>query len=52
MKNKGKKGGNDAGAADFAPQDSAGYLVRDAHRAFQHLIEKRIANFGVTRGQW
>ena len=46
------KRGNAAGAQDFAPRDSAGYLVRDAHRAFQHLIEKRIAPFGVTRGQW
>jgi MarR family transcriptional regulator, organic hydroperoxide resistance regulator len=43
-------GGQTAG--DFAPHDSAGYLVRDAHRAFQHLLEKRIAPYGVTRGQW
>lgn len=49
---KTKTGGNGAKTADFAPQESAGYLVRDAHRAFQHLIEKRIAPFGVTRGQW
>ncbi|MCW5773249.1 MAG: MarR family transcriptional regulator [Rhodospirillaceae bacterium] len=41
-----------APVADFAPEDSAGYLVRDAHRAFQALIERRIAPFGVTRGQW
>jgi DNA-binding MarR family transcriptional regulator len=26
--------------------------VRDAHRAFQRLLERRIAPFGVTRGQW
>jgi DNA-binding MarR family transcriptional regulator len=26
--------------------------VRDAHRAFQRLLEKRIAPHGVTRGQW
>jgi DNA-binding MarR family transcriptional regulator len=26
--------------------------VRDAHRAFQRLLEKRIAPYGVTRGQW
>ena len=45
------KNGNGSGA-DFAPQESAGYLVRDAHRAFQHLLEKRIAPYGVTRGQW
>ena len=31
---------------------SSGYLVRDAHRAFQRLLERRIAPFGVTRGQW
>jgi MarR family transcriptional regulator, organic hydroperoxide resistance regulator len=32
--------------------ESAGYLVRDAHRAFQKLLEKRIAAYGITRGQW
>jgi MarR family transcriptional regulator, organic hydroperoxide resistance regulator len=32
--------------------ESAGYLVRDAHRAFQRLLERRIAPHGVTRGQW
>lgn len=37
---------------EFAPHDSAGYLVRDAHRAFQRLLEQRIAPYGVTRGQW
>jgi len=26
--------------------------VRDAHRAFQRLLERRIAAYGVTRGQW
>ncbi|HUD86846.1 MAG TPA: MarR family transcriptional regulator, partial [Xanthobacteraceae bacterium] len=31
---------------------SSGYLVRDAHRAFQRLLERRIAPYGVTRGQW
>jgi len=40
------------GNADFPPAESAGYLVRDAHRAFQRLLEKRIAAYGVTRGQW
>jgi MarR family transcriptional regulator, organic hydroperoxide resistance regulator len=39
-------------AADYPPAESCGYLVRDAHRAFQRLLEKRIAPFGVTRGQW
>lgn len=38
--------------AQFPPSRSSGYLVRDAHRAFQHLLEQRIARFGVTRGQW
>jgi MarR family transcriptional regulator, organic hydroperoxide resistance regulator len=37
---------------DFPPAQSSGYLVRDAHRAFQRLLEKRIAPYGVTRGQW
>src|SRR6185295_2987772 len=36
----------------YPPQESAGYLVRDAHRAFQRLLEKRIAAHGITRGQW
>ena len=40
---------NDAG---YPPIESAGYLVRDAHRAFQKLLEKRIAAYGITRGQW
>jgi DNA-binding MarR family transcriptional regulator len=37
---------------DYPPIESAGYLVRDAHRAFQRLLEKRIAAHGVSRGQW
>ena len=37
---------------DFPPAESSGYLVRDAHRAFQRLLEKRIADYAVTRGQW
>src|SRR5712691_7632571 len=39
-------------SVDFPPSRSSGYLVRDAHRAFQALLEKRIAPFGVSRGQW
>jgi MarR family transcriptional regulator, organic hydroperoxide resistance regulator len=39
-------------AVEFPPQLSSGYLVRDAHRAFQRLLERRIAAYGVTRGQW
>ena len=37
---------------DFPPAESSGYLVRDAHRAFQRLLGKRIAAYGITRGQW
>jgi len=40
------------GAAGFSPETSSGYLVRDAHRAFQWLLERRITPYGVTRGQW
>src|SRR6195256_1800231 len=36
----------------YPPIESAGYLVRDAHRAFQHLLEQRIAPYGVSRGHW
>lgn len=39
-------------AVAFPPRLSSGYLVRDAHRAFQRLLERRIAACGVTRGQW
>ena len=39
-------------AADLPPHLSSGYLVRDAHRAFQRLLEWRIAPYGVSRGQW
>jgi MarR family transcriptional regulator, organic hydroperoxide resistance regulator len=37
---------------DFPPAQSSGYQVRDAHRAFQRLLGKRIAAYGITRGQW
>src|ERR1700726_2507309 len=39
-------------AGEFPPRLSSGYLVRDPHRAFQRLLERRIGPFGVTRGQW
>ena len=39
-------------AVSFPPRLSSGYLVRDAHRAFQRILERRIAAYGVTRGQW
>ena len=41
-----------ASSGDYPPVESAGYLVRDAHRAFQRLLEKRIAAHGISRGQW
>jgi len=37
---------------ELPPAESSGYLVRDAHRAFQRLLEKRIGVYGVARGQW
>jgi DNA-binding MarR family transcriptional regulator len=49
---KDSKSGSRAQSSDFPPAESSGYLVRDAHRAFQRLLEKRIAPYGVTRGQW
>jgi MarR family transcriptional regulator, organic hydroperoxide resistance regulator len=48
-------GGDGASArarSDLPQHESDGYLVRDAHRAFQRLLEKQIASHGVTRGQW
>jgi DNA-binding MarR family transcriptional regulator len=39
-------------ATELPPSQSSGYLVRDAHRAFQRVLERRIARFGVTRGHW
>jgi len=39
-------------AFELPPSRSSGYLVRDAHRAFQRVLERRIAPFGVTRGHW
>ena len=39
-------------AGEFPPRLSSGYLVRDAHRVFQRVLERRIAAYGVTRGQW
>ena len=37
---------------EFPAAESSGYLVRDAHRALQWLLGKRIADYGITRGQW
>jgi DNA-binding MarR family transcriptional regulator len=36
----------------FPLSESSGFLVRDANRAFQRLLEKRISGFGLKRGQW
>lgn len=46
------KAGSARRVAEFPPRLSSGYLVRDAHRAFQRLLERRIAPYGVARGQW
>jgi len=47
------RSGDDVGVqGDLPHYESDGYLVRDAHRAFQRLLERRIAQHGVTRGQW
>jgi len=45
----GKAGGDEV---EFPLAESSGFLVRDANRAFQRLLEKRIVAHGVTRGQW
>lgn len=38
--------------AEFPLAESSGFLVRDANRAFQRLLERRIAPHGIARGQW
>ena len=48
----GRAGHASAVTDDLPHHESDGYLVRDAHRAFQRLLERRIAPHGVTRGQW
>src|SRR5215472_6943556 len=40
------------GEFEFPLAESSGFLARDANRAFQRLLEKRIAPHGVARGQW
>ena len=44
--------GTNGSRVEFPPAESSGYLVRDAHRALQWLLGKRIADYGITRGQW
>ena len=55
-KNIGDDNGRNAGprrhTIDFSLGGSLGYLIRDANRAFQRLLENRITPHGVTRGQW
>lgn len=41
-----------AARVEFPLAESSGFLVRDANRAFQRLLERRIAPYGVARGQW
>jgi DNA-binding MarR family transcriptional regulator len=48
----GRTGDAPAVMGELPHHESDGYLVRDAHRAFQRLLERRIAPHGVTRGQW
>jgi len=48
----GDNGKRSAGAIDYSPGGSIGYLIRDCNRAFQRLLERRIGPHGVTRGQW
>jgi MarR family transcriptional regulator, organic hydroperoxide resistance regulator len=42
----------EADNVEFPLAQSSGFLVRDANRAFQRLLEKRIAPYGIARGQW
>ena len=49
---KGRQGRAAAVTGELPHHESDGYLVRDAHRAFQRLLERRIVPRGVTRGQW
>jgi DNA-binding MarR family transcriptional regulator len=42
----------DDARVEFPLGESSGFLVRDANRAFQRLLEKRIAGYGIARGQW
>mgnify|MGYP003343156251 CR=1 FL=1 len=52
LRRKSKQGTNGRRPVDLSLGGSLGYLVRDANRAFQRLVEKRIGPHGVTRGQW
>lgn len=39
-------------ADTFAPALSVGYLMRETHRAFMHLLLARVQPHGVTQGMW
>src|SRR6476646_2448300 len=47
-----RKRKSEAPRVEFPLAESSGFLVRDANRAFQRLLEKRIAPHGIARGQW
>ena len=38
--------------ADFPPDQSVGYLVREAHRAFLRALSARVSRHGVSIGMW
>jgi MarR family transcriptional regulator, organic hydroperoxide resistance regulator len=38
--------------ADFPPDQSVGYLVRETHRAFLRALGARVSRHGVTIGMW
>jgi DNA-binding MarR family transcriptional regulator len=52
MRSRRNGSGLNGRAVQFPLAGSVGFLVRDANRAFQRLLERRIAPHGVTRGQW
>ena len=52
-----KKSGAAAGparksVADFPPDQSVGYLVRETHRAFLRALGTRVSRHGVSTGMW
>ena len=47
-----KAGKSPNGEFIFKPEDSLGFLIRDAHRAFCKQLGARIADDGVTIGMW
>ncbi len=47
-----KGGKSPNGEFIFSPEDSLGFLIRDAHRAFCKQLGAKIADDGVTIGMW